>query len=206
MIIFGLEDYKIGLGNWSKHHQFIGIKVVEDKSKWYRTITTDAKLIELASKYKDFLRPLECEDGVEYYLPLKNLNYKKGLKYFNHQELDAHDHIISVRYLFLIGKDKFFFDYQFNKEKDQISNLRDLFVHLGSVEKLIYEMVNKGFSIDDIGIAPAEDNKSNMFEIVLVSPAGSYYIKEIEKESLFNSLIKVEIYELKKRDEDQWWV
>ncbi|WP_214873365.1 hypothetical protein [Exiguobacterium sp. s140] len=211
MITFGIEDLTMNLHDWAKHHEQMGVFVKRVYDGTDKVVETDfKKLREIASRHEDKLKSKKgfvfgdtTESVTDYYLPLKNLGYKKTeLPYYHVGSMNTRQ-VTRVRFHFKPEDVEFKLDYEFKTSGSMCSTFKDVIRDIeDTIEDVIQDIleldINDSDRLSQHGITSSDDGYVIMVLDEVLNPMEI----EIEKHQLLDSLVGVEIYDFEQVIDD----
>ncbi|ALN97765.1 hypothetical protein Bp8pS_086 [Bacillus phage vB_BpuM-BpSp] len=194
---FKLGENVIEYGDWTKHHKKIPILIKSEYSNgnvtWYyknneelekfndKFITNHEKVFyEVGNK-------IEVDNVKNFYLSIKNADYK-GNRLNNYTPCASNTkQEIFIKLKFLIEDDVLYLDYNYKTS----GNYATSFYDMNNVEDIIENILEKGLSIEDVGI---QDLGDGMYKVNVVNPKSGPSQYEIEKDDLLKYFVGIEMY------------
>jgi hypothetical protein len=203
MIKFGLDDFTTEMPNWTKHHREISLRVKRVKPNGEVVVAESKKIQELMAKHEDLLRPKavsffnetsrELENGTDYFLPLKNLEYQEtNLDYYSVGAMNTKQ-TTYMRMTFLLEYDRAVLEHKYDSSGSFAMSFKDFISGFDPVEEFIEEILDEGLPLEETGIARDEDD-TDSYTLMVVTPEGDAIDAEINKRELLGSLVGIEVY------------
>lgn len=209
MIKFGLDEYTVELSNWTKHHKELSLHIkreylnaenqyIESKDTALRKLiaNNEDKIMKEQVKLYD-RETFESFEAIDYYLPLKNLEYPKcNIDYYSIGGSNA-SYESKVRLHFQLEYTNFILDYSYKTSGSAAMSFHRLLNGFDGVLDIILEVAgNSKLEFSEKGIMMDESGEGDFYIVGL-----NEYKRPIEfsisRLELLNSLVAVEIYKHK---------